>query len=42
MSHRAKHALAAIVTILTEFGKDQGLGYDINCVLEVTLHNSSL
>ena len=42
MSHRAKHALAAVATILTEFGKDQGLGYDINCVLEVTLHNSSL
>ena len=42
MLHRAKHALAAIATILTEFGNDQGLGYDINCVLEVTLHNSSL
>lgn len=39
---RAKHALAAVVTILTEFGEDQGLGYDINCVLEVTLRNSSL
>jgi hypothetical protein len=42
MSHRAKHALAAITTILTEFGNDQGLRYDINCVLEVTLRNSSL
>lgn len=39
---RAKHALAAVATILTEFGEDQGLGYDINCVLEVTLRNSSL
>ena len=24
------------------FGKDQGVGYDINCVLDVTLRNSSL
>ena len=31
-----------VATILTEFGEDQGLGYDVNCVLEVTLRNSSL
>jgi len=30
--------LAAVVTILTEFGDYQGLGYDNNCALEVTLH----
>ena len=24
------------------FAEDQGVGYDINCVLDVTLHNSSL
>jgi hypothetical protein len=40
--HRAKHALAAVATILNVFGYDQGLGYDINCVFNVTLHQSSL
>jgi hypothetical protein len=39
---RAKHALAAVAKILQVFGEDQGLGYDINCVLDVTLRNSSL
>jgi len=39
---RAKHALAAVAKILEVFGEDQGLGYDINCVLDVTLRNSSL
>ncbi|KAI0271322.1 hypothetical protein BC834DRAFT_818640, partial [Gloeopeniophorella convolvens] len=39
---RAKHALAAVSTILEEFGEDQALGYDINCVLETTVRNSSL
>ncbi len=34
--------LAVVVIILSEFGEDQGLGYDINCVLKVTLCNSSL
>jgi len=27
---------------LKVFGEDQGIGYDINCVLDVTPHNSSL
>jgi hypothetical protein len=40
--YRAKHALAAVATILNVFGYNQGLGYDINCVFEVTLHHSSL
>ena len=40
--HRAKHALAMVVTILNMFGYDQGLGYDINYVFEVTVHHSSL
>jgi hypothetical protein len=39
---RAKHALAAVVKILEVFREDQGLGYDINCILDVTLRNSSL
>jgi hypothetical protein len=39
---RAKYALAAVAKILEVFGEDQGLGYDINCVLDVTLRNSSL
>jgi len=40
--YRAKYALAAVATILRVFGEDQGIGYDINCVLDITLHNSSL
>ena len=40
--YRAKYALAAVATILRVFGEDQGIGYDINCVLDVTLRNSSL
>jgi len=39
---RAKHALAAVAKILEVFGEDQGLGYDINCILDITLRNSSL
>jgi len=39
---RAKHALAAVAKILEVFREDQGLGYDINCVLNITLRNSSL
>ncbi len=34
--------LVVVAIILLEFGEDQGLRYDINCVLEVTLRNSSL
>jgi hypothetical protein len=39
---RAKHALTAVAKILEVFREDQGLRYDINCILDITLHNSSL